>query len=171
MPSDTAPTLSISALFADRDAKRRREREQEEQLRRRKEEELAAYRQRLEDFRVTDEHRQTIVARIRRAFEKGDTELMLASFPCGFCTDNGRAIINSDAPPINKPDPNTLSDEPEWIGTMPAGAKSVYAYWKNELKPGGFKLGARIISYPDGMPGEVGLFFTWPKSMLDEEMS
>ena len=48
-----------------------------------------------------------------------------------------------------------------------AGVHQVYDYWKNNLKPGGFGFSARIINYPGGVPGDVGLFFTWPKSALE----
>jgi len=86
---------------------------------------------------------------------------MFASFPSSFCTDQGRAVINAGAPPINKPD--AASDEPDWLATMPAGVRQVYEYWKLHLRPGGFKFNARIINYPGGMPGDIGLFFSWPK--------
>ena len=49
-----------------------------------------------------------------------------------------------------------------------AGVRQVYDFWKENLKAGGFKFGARIINYPGGKPGDVGLFFSWPKSALDE---
>ncbi len=51
--------------------------------------------------------------------------------------------------------------------TLPAGVHQVYDYWKQNLKPGGFGFSARIINYPDGKPGDVGLFFTWAKSGLE----
>ena len=171
MSAEAKSALSINSLFADRDALRHREKEQEEQLKQRQQEELAVFRERLETFVVTDENRQNVIDRIKRAFERGETELMLTSFPSSFCTDDGRAVINAGAPPINKPNPKEqmmAPPEPEWVATMPAGASKVYDFWKQELEPGGFKLSARIIDYPGGMPGNVGLFFSWPKSTLDQ---
>jgi hypothetical protein len=160
--------FSISALFAERDARHRQAKEAEEQLARRKEEELAEFRQRLENFQLTDAHIQTVQQRIRRAFEQGETELMFASFPSDFCTDGGRAIINAGAPPINKPskkEAEAMKEAgPEWLATLPAGARPVYDYWKAEMQPGGFQLSVRIINYPGGKPGDVGMFFSWPKS-------
>ena len=50
---------------------------------------------------------------------------------------------------------------------MPVGVRKVYDYWQANLKPGGFRLIARIINYPGGKPGDVGLFFTWPKNELE----
>jgi hypothetical protein len=166
----TPPSLSVTALFAERDARRRRDQEAAEHLQRRKEEELAEFRKRLENFQLTDEAIQSGLDRIRRAFERGETELMFSSFPSEFCTDGGRAVINAGLPPINKPSKQELerqADNPDWLATLPAGVKLVFDYWKANLKPGGFKFGARIINYPGGKPGDVGLFFSWPKDALE----
>ena len=95
--------LSVSGLFAERDALRQRDKQAEEQLQRQKAEELAEHRKRLDNFKLTDEIIQSGLDRIKRAFDRGETELMFSSFPSSFCTDNGRAIINAGAPPINKP--------------------------------------------------------------------
>jgi hypothetical protein len=163
--------LSVAGLFAERDARRHRDKEAEDQLQRRKDEELADYRQRLDNFQLTDAVIQSGLARIRHVFELGENEMMFASFPSTFCTDDGRAIINAGAPPINKPikeERAARPDEPEWLDTVPRGVRKVYDYWKDNLRPGGFRFTARIINYPDGKPGDVGLFFSWPRGNLDE---
>ena len=170
MSETSGHALSITVLFAERDARHRRDQEALEELQRRKEEELVEFRKRLDNFQLTDAIIQSGLDRIRRAFERGETELMFSSFPSNFCTDGGRAIINAGVPPINKPSTKDLAarlDEPEWLPTLPAGVHQVYDYWKNNLKPGGFGFSARIINYPGGVPGDVGLFFTWPKSALE----
>jgi hypothetical protein len=170
MSGASSPGLSVAALFAERDAQHERDREAEEKLHRRKEEELADFKKRLDSFQLTDEIIKSGLDRIKRAFDRGETELMISAFPSSFCTDGGRAIINAGAPPINKPSKEELaarSDEPEWLATLPAGVHQVFNYWKVNLKPGGFGFTARIISYPGGMPGDVGLFFSWPKSASD----
>ena len=72
--------------------------------------------------------------------------------------------------PINKPSKEEAAkqeEEPDWLRTLPAGVHQVYDFWKEQLKHGGFKFGARIINYPGGKPGDVGLFFSWPKSASD----
>jgi hypothetical protein len=170
MPHASGPTLSVTALFAERDALRRRDQEAAEQLHRRKEEELVEFRQRLDNFRLTDEIIKSGLDRIKRAFERGETELMFSSFPSAFCTDDGRAIINAGVPPINKPSEAEAAkqeEEPDWLGTLPAGVRPVYDYWKENLKPGGFGFAARIINYPGGKPGDVGVFFSWPKNSME----
>jgi hypothetical protein len=159
--------LSVAELFAERDARRRRDKEAEDQLQRRKDEELADYRQRLDNFELTDAVVQSGLARIKRVFELGENEIMFASFPSSFCTDDGRAIINAGAPPINKPSKEELAaqaDQPEWLETVPQGVRKVYHYWRDNLRPGGFAFSARVINYPGGKPGDVGLFFSWPRS-------
>jgi hypothetical protein len=158
MSGDKAPLLSVSDMFAARAARQQHEHEQEMQLKHREEEEMATFRKRLETFELTDMHRVAVIERIKRAFERGDTELMLTAFPSEFCTDQGRAVNN---PPLNPP-PDGV--EPHWLATLPGGARPVYDFWKRELAPGGFKFTARIIDFPGGMPGNVGLFFSWPKS-------
>ena len=170
MSGTSAQALSVTGLFAERDARRRRDQEALEELQRRKEEELVEFRKRLDSFQLTDAIIQSGLDRIKRAFERGETELMFSSFPSNFCTDGGRAIFNAGVPPINKPSTKDLAarlDEPEWLTTLPARVHQVYDYWKNNLKPGGFGFSARIINYPGGVPGDVGLFFTWPMSTME----
>ena len=170
MSETSGHALSVDALFAERDAARLRDKHAEEQLQHRKEEELAEFRQRLENFQMTDKVIESGLYRIRRAFERGETELMISSFPSSFCTDGGRAIGNAGAPPINKLSKEELAaqaDSPEWLATLPAGVRKVFDYWKANLKPGGFSFSARIISYPGGMPGDVGIFFGWAKNSLE----
>lgn len=171
MLETNASQFSIASLFAEREARRRQEREAEEQLKRRKEEELSAFRKRLETFELTDAHIETAQQRIRRAFDRGETELMFASFPSEFCSDGGRAIINAGAPPINKPSKEEAerlkNADPEWLATLPRGAKPVYEYWKKAMRPAGFQLSVRIINYPEGKPGDVGMFFSWPESATE----
>jgi hypothetical protein len=162
--------LTVAALFAGREALRQRDREADEQLQQRRSEELAQFRQRLENFQLTNDIIKSGMDRIRRAFERGETELMLSAFPSSFCTDHGRAVINAGAPPINKPTKEELAaraDEPEWLATMPAGVRKVFDFWKAQLKDGGFTFAARIINFPDGKPGDVGVFLSWPKDSLE----
>jgi hypothetical protein len=165
------PALSVADLFAQKEARRRQEKAAEEQLKRKQREELSDFKRRLDEFQVTPEHVTAVLDRIRRAFERGETELMLTSFPSSFCSDSGRAIINAGAPPINKPKNEDKAAaearEPEWLATLPAGARQVHDYWRANLKPGGFAFTARVINYPGGIPGDVGLFFSWPKSSME----
>ena len=167
---ETSEDLTVTALFAERDARRRRDQQAAERLQRRKEEELATFKQRLEDFHFAEEMIPLQLNRLKHAFEQGQSELMLASFPCEFCADGGRAVINAGEPPINKPtkeDEARQADQPDWLLTMPAGIRRAYEYWKQHLKPGGFGFAARVVSYPGGKPGDIGIFIDWPKSAAE----
>jgi hypothetical protein len=163
--------LSIDTLFAERRARLQRDSDAEQHLKQLADEKASEYRQRLADYRMTAEQCELLLGRIKRAFDKNEAELMLVSFPSSFCTDGGRTINNVGEPPINVPDPVAVqkSEEapPAWLATLPAGMATVYAYWRTALKPGGFGFDARIINYPGGMPGDVGLFISWPKDPPD----
>ena len=55
----------------------------------------------------------------------------------------------------------STSADPEWPSTLEGFAKKAYDFFVKELRPLGYKLHAEIISFPGGMPGEVGLFLKW----------
>jgi CBS domain-containing protein len=82
----------------------------------------------------------------RIAASKGEKEYMLLRFPCELCTDHGRAV--------NVPDPS-------WPTTLRGLAAQVFLRWKQELRERGFRLSARVIDFPDGVPGHIGLFLVW----------
>ena len=155
------PTLTVRDLIEEHKARQFNEQRMADQLKLQREEELTAFRQRLDQFQLVDWHVQAILDQIKRAFERGEHELMFTSFPSSLCTDGGRAINLGGEVPMNAPDKHI--HEPKWLATLPKGVASIYAYWKDNLQPGGFGFSARIINYPDGMPGDVGLFFTWPR--------
>jgi hypothetical protein len=62
------------------------------------------------------------------------------------CSDHGRAV--------NAPDP-------DWPATLRGLPAQLYLRWKEELRPRGFGLTARVVDFPDGLPGDVGLFLSW----------
>ena len=71
---------------------------------------------------------------------------MVMSFPAGYCTDGGRRINN---------------DDPDWPQSLQGRAKRTYDFYERHLKALGYKVRARILSYPGGMPGDVGFFLRW----------
>jgi hypothetical protein len=83
---------------------------------------------------------------VRRAAEQDRNELMVMSFPAGYCTDGGRRINN---------------DDPDWPQSLQGRAKRAYDFYERHLKALGYKVRARILSYPGGMPGDVGFFLRW----------
>jgi hypothetical protein len=51
--------------------------------------------------------------------------------------------------------------EPEWPATMRGEPADLYLRWDRDLKSSGFHLTARVLDYPDGMPGDIGLVLGW----------
>ena len=49
---------------------------------------------------------------------------------------------------------------PNLIGraTLRGEAAEIYLRWERDLKPHGFRLAARVLDFPGGMPGDIGLF-------------
>jgi len=87
-----------------------------------------------------------ILTRVRDAAESGATEIMIGQFPSAWCTDGGRKI--------NVP-------EDSWPDTLQGIAKEFFEFWERNLKPKGFRFRAEIISFPGGLPGDVGVFLSW----------
>jgi hypothetical protein len=82
----------------------------------------------------------------RHAAERGDTELLVLRFPGALCSDGGRAI--------NVP-------ELDWPTTLRGEAAETYLRFERELKPLGFHLIARVLDFPSGFIGDIGLFLHW----------
>ena len=89
---------------------------------------------------------QHMMRNARAAAQKGEEEQLLLRFPCELCTDHGRAV--------NAPDPS-------WPATLRGIAAEVFMRWKKELQPQGFGLAARVIDFPDGVPGDIGMYLEW----------
>jgi len=83
---------------------------------------------------------------VRIAAQQGRRQIEVLTFPSRFCSDGGRRINIGD---------------PEWPSTLEGFAGKAYAFFEKELRPLGFKLNAEIVSFPDGVPGDVGLFLKW----------
>jgi hypothetical protein len=89
---------------------------------------------------------QSLLAKLRVAAQRGDTELMVMRFPNALCTDKGRAINNS---------------EPDWPDTLIGRPRQAYELWRDRLGPAGYRLTAMIVEWPGGLPGDVGFFLNW----------
>lgn len=80
------------------------------------------------------------------AAKQGLSELQVLTFPAKYCNDRGRRINNGD---------------PDWPSSLEGFAKVAYEFYDRKLRPLGYKLTAEIISFPDGMPGDVALKLRW----------
>ena len=98
------------------------------------------------DQHIADDTWKAMIHRAREAAEHGEKEVMLLRFPSDLCTDRGRAI--------NVP-------LPDWPKTLRGEAAEIYLQWERGLKPEGFHLTARVLEFPGGTPGDIGLFLIW----------
>lgn len=98
------------------------------------------------DHHIDDRNWQGLLHGARQAAEQGKKEFMLLRFPSQLCSDSGRAINAAD---------------PHWPETLRGEAAEIYLRWERELKSHGFHLSARILDFPGGFPGEVGLVLVW----------
>ena len=127
---------------AHEDAKRAaREREHQVQ-----EEAKIALVKKLAGERLSDKAWKELLDRAHSAAERGEKDFLLVRFPSALCSDGGRMI--------NAPDPN-------WPTSLRGPAADIFERWRDELKPAGFGLVARILEFPGGYPGDAGLTLTW----------
>lgn len=98
------------------------------------------------DQHISDENWRSLVHQARQSAESGEKEFMLLRFPSELCSDGGRAI-------------NITATD--WTETLRGEAAELYRRWQHDLKPHGFPLNARLLDFPGGMPGDIGLFLTW----------
>ena len=83
---------------------------------------------------------------VRKAAEQNRREILIGQFPATWCSDGGRRINNA---------------EEDWPESLQGVAKRVYEYHTQHLAPLGYKMRAEVLTYPGGMPGEIGIFFRW----------
>lgn len=100
----------------------------------------------LVDTHISDAAWKEMIHKARTAAEQGETEFLLLRFPSQMCTDEGRAINAA---------------EQGWPATLQGEAAEIYVRWERDLRPGRFRIAARVLDFPDGVPGDIGLFLVW----------
>lgn len=83
---------------------------------------------------------------MRAAAIRGEGQFLMARFPSAACTDLGRRIN---------------SVQPDWSATLQGRAAGIYRFWEQELRPAGFRIVAQTLEFPQGKPGDIGLFAVW----------
>jgi hypothetical protein len=83
---------------------------------------------------------------VRIAAEQGHHQIQVLTFPSTYCSDRGRRINIGD---------------PEWPGTLTGFAKKAFDFYVKELRPLGYKMSTEIITWPQGMPGEIAMYLKW----------
>ncbi len=113
---------------------------------RRDEDEKKSLREAFQERDLHPDVKKRVNAAIRRAAEQGKNELQVLQFPAIWLEDGGRAINNED---------------PDWPKSLTGFSKRAYDYYMENLRPLGYKLSAKIISFPEGMLGDVGIYLHW----------
>ena len=143
-PDDTSSAAAdfrrLAADFENKEAHRR------EDLRHSAGEERQHRAAELIGTHISDGSWRHLLHEARTAAEQGRKEFLLLRFPSELCSDGGRAV--------NVPDPG-------WPATLRGEAAEIYLRWSHDLKPQGFHLSARVVDFPDGMLGDIGLFLVW----------
>lgn len=98
------------------------------------------------DAHVFDDAWRTMLHHAQKAAENGQKQDLLLRFPNQLCIDGGRAIN------IGKPD---------WPATLRGEPAEIYLRWERDLKHSGFTLSAQVLEFPEGKPGDIGLFLVW----------
>ena len=52
-------------------------------------------------------------------------------------------------------------EENDWPRSLEGFAKAAMRYYEKELRPLSYRVEARVMDYPGGMPGKIGLFLRW----------
>lgn len=100
----------------------------------------------LQPIDITPDRVHAFMNRLRLAAERGEGEMLVIRFPSELCTDHGRAINNS---------------EEGWPDTLVGAPRQFYEVWKEKLHPLGYRLKALVVDWPNGFPGDVGVFLAW----------
>ena len=96
--------------------------------------------------KVTPDRMQNAIRILRELATAGQNEVMVLRFPNDLCTDGGRAINNSEA---------------TWPQTLRGFPREVYETWAKEFKEKGYRMTAKIVDFPGGKPGDVGIYMSW----------
>jgi len=83
---------------------------------------------------------------VNRAVENGLTSVQIFRFPNHLCTDNGRAIDQSEA---------------GWERTLTGIPKELFEFYDRQLKPRGYRIKYHIVDFPGGIRGDVGVILSW----------
>ena len=108
--------------------------------------EMSAMREAFDAQQVPPDAMARIIAVVERSIENGEREALVFQFPSDFMKDSGRSIT---------------SQYGDWTLQLTGAASRAYAFFESELAPRGFILRPRIVTYDEGIPGDVGIFLAW----------
>ncbi|MBS7812229.1 hypothetical protein [Roseococcus pinisoli] len=108
--------------------------------------EQTALREAFEAQQLPPDAMARVIAMVERAIRNGQKEAQVFQFPSDFMKDDGRSIT---------------SQYGDWTQQLTGAASRAYAFFEKELAPRGFVLRPRIVTYKEGIPGDVGFFLAW----------
>jgi CBS domain-containing protein len=148
-----APTLQQDeAGVTASDFRRLVEDHERQEVQHRQEERRAAAQQHqrrvaeLINHHISPESWRGLVHEAQQAAQRGEKEFTLLRCPSQLCSDGGRAVNAA---------------ERDWPMTLRGEAAEIYLRWERDLKPRGFRLTARVLDFPGGTPGDIGLVLGW----------
>lgn len=94
----------------------------------------------------TDKDLEEIERKTGDAVHAGLFEIEILRFPALYLTDHGRAINNNEV---------------DWPNTLTGYAASLYAAYTEIGAPKGFRIIAKVLNYPQGFIGDIGLYLRW----------
>ncbi|MBT3069418.1 CBS domain-containing protein [Rhodomicrobium sp. Az07] len=98
------------------------------------------------DTHLSEDEWLNVLQRSRDAAERGEREYLVLQFPAELCSDGGRAINVG---------------EPGWPATLRGEAAETFLRYERTLKDRGFHMIARVLSFPNGYLGDIGLYLHW----------
>ena len=120
--------------------------EEERLLERKKQDQKAALREAFMAREIQPEAIDRINKAVSIAAQQGKHQLEVLTFPSNFTSDRGRRINAAD---------------PEWPDSLSGFARKAFEFYAKELRPLGYKLSAEIVTWPDGLPGDVAMYLKW----------
>ena len=110
------------------------------------EETKAAIRKAFMDREMRPDVMEYVMTVVKHHAELGQHQFLALQFSSELLTDGGRRVNNF---------------EPDWPDSLQGHAKRAYDFFEEHLKPAGYRLQAKILDYPNGNLGDVGLFLCW----------
>ncbi len=99
---------------------------------------------------------ENFIAALNQAAEAGKLKTIAYRFSSEVCSDNGRSTNNA---------------LPKWEDTLVGQPREFFEFYRQQLRPKGFRLHAEILNYPSGRIGEVGLSISWETPISDHPKS
>ena len=98
------------------------------------------------DHHISDENWRGLMHQARRVAERAAKRVVAAPL---------------SEPVVRGCRPRGQFGRTQLAGVIAWEASEIYIRWQRDVRPHGFRLGARVLEFPGGMPGDIGLFLTW----------